>query len=302
MRVVEFPFDIKAADFQALIRAEQASAMILGLTPVGPAEVAASDALKVVARSGVGYDLIDVPALTAQGVPLMITGNANAGSVAEHALFGMLTVAKRSRYLDEMVRRGRWRHELDGLPIDLMGKTALVVGFGRIGTRITRRLLAMEMRVLVSDPYVPQEAIRQAGAEPVTDLDQAIAEADAITVHVPRTPETMNLIDARRLALMKPKAILVNTARGGIVDELALDAALRRGHLFGAALDVLVDEPPKPDHPLLKNERCHLAPHVAGVTVEAMGRMGQEAAENVLSVLDGRPNLSNVVNREVFER
>lgn len=302
IRVVTYPVEITSDAFCALIRTERADAIIAGLTAVGAPEAAASDNLRVVTRIGVGYDLIDVPALTQRGIAAMITPSANAGSVAEHALYGMLTVAKRGPELDRTVRAGGWRDKLPALPLDLMGKTALIIGFGRIGSRLARRLLAMDMTVLVSDPYVSQDAIRAAGAEPVPDLDAAIARADVVTLHVPRTRETTNIIDQRRIDLMKPTAILVNTARGGLLDEVALDRALRRGHLLGAALDVLLDEPPQKSHPLLSNPRCLLAPHVAGVTQESLVRMGREAADNVLSVLDGRPIMASVLNPEIFTK
>jgi D-3-phosphoglycerate dehydrogenase len=232
----------------------------------------------------------------------MITGEANSPSVAEKALYFMLALAKRGAELDALVKEDRWAERLRHMPVDLIGKTVLVVGFGRIGTRVARRCNAMEMHVLVYDPFVPQGAIGAAGAEPIKMLDEALPRADFVTLHCPKSPETTNLIDARRLALLKPTAFLINTARGGIVDEAALHAALTSGRLAGAGLDVLLSEPPPADHPLLKLPNVLTAPHMAGVTREAFDRMAVQAARNVLSVLDGRTIAENVVNAEVLKR
>jgi D-3-phosphoglycerate dehydrogenase len=186
------------------------------------------------------------------------------------------------------------------MPVDLYGKTALIIGFGKIGTRSAKRLGAMEMNVLVYDPYMYSETIRGMGYEPVGDLDEAVARADFITIHCPKTPETIGLFNAARLARMKKTAFLVNTARGGIVDEKALHDALSRNQIAGAALDVFDQEPTPTDNPLLKLKNFIAAPHVAGVTKEAVDRMAVVTVQNLLSVLDGKPNRENVVNKEVL--
>jgi D-3-phosphoglycerate dehydrogenase len=199
-----------------------------------------------------------------------------------------------------MVQANRWAERMTALPTDLIGKTLLIVGFGRIGTRVAKRCLAMEMNVLVYDPYVTAESIRAAGCAPVADLDAAVARADFVTIHCPKTPETIGMFDAARLKRMKPTAYLVNTARGGIVDEAALHAALTGGVIAAAGLDVLDREPPDPDNPLLKLANVIAAPHMAGVTRESMDRMAIQAARNVLSVFDGRPIVENIINPEVL--
>ena len=175
--------------------------------------------MQVVASIGVGYDAVDVPALTARKIPLMVAGTANSPSVAEQALFMMMALAKRGAELHASVKDGRWHERLDRVPFDLFGKTVLIVGFGRIGTRTAKRCQAMEMNVLVYDPYVPPSAIKAAGCEPVADLDGSLPRADFVSIHCPKTPETVGMFNAARLARMKPTAYLVNTARGGIVDE-----------------------------------------------------------------------------------
>ncbi len=302
VEVATFPNFIQRPDFQALLRQHgKVQGVVLGATPYGPDEFGATDGLQVVARIGVGYDAVHVPTLTQAGIPLMTAGTANSPSVAELAVFFMMTLAKRGAMFNRLVQEGRWvADRMKQMPADLNGKTVLIVGFGRIGTRTAKRCLAMEMEVLVHDPYVSEVSIRAAGCEPAPDLDAALARADFLTLHCPKTPETVGLINAARLAAMKPTAYLVNTARGGIVDEPALHAALTAGRLAGAGLDVYAQEPPQPDHPLLKLDSVISAPHMAGVTAEAVERMAEASIRNVLSVFDGAIIRENVINKEVL--
>ena len=300
--------DVEAVPFEVNIAPEafhrllaDAHGVGLSLTPFGEAEARAAPHLQVVARHGVGYDLVDVPALTRHRLPLMVTGTANSPSVAEQALHFMFAFAKRSVALDAMVREQRWSQRLaEPLPIDLFEKTLLVVGFGRIGTRIARVCLALGMEVRVYDPYVPAAAVVAAGCIAEPDLDGALPHADFVTIHCPKNAETNGMFGASRLARMRPTAYLINTARGGIIDEGALHAALTQGVIRGAGLDVYEREPPQDDNPLLSLPNVISAPHMAGVTQEGMDRMAVSVAENLLSVLDGRPILANVVNPEVF--
>ena len=271
-----------------------------GLTPFGAAELAAAPRLQVVARLGVGYDKVDVPALTARHIPLMVVGTANSVSVAEQTIYLMMAVAKRGRRLHDLVVAGRWGEKAADQPVDFYAKTLVIVGFGRIGTRVAKRCLAMEMSVLVYDPYVAADAIRAAGCEPVTDLDAALARADFITLHCPKNRETAGMFDATRLARLKPSAYLVNAARGGLVDEAALYRALTTGRLAGAALDVFEQEPTPTDNPLLKLPNLVASPHMAAGTVESTERSAIAAMRNILSVLDGKPIRENVVNPEVL--
>ncbi len=303
VRLVEFAYDVSRADLITTMKAEaRVDAMVLGQQQVGPGEIAAAQGLQVVARMGVGYDAIDVPALTAAGIPLMTTGTANSPSVAEKAMYFMLALAKRGPAMDQIVKTERWLDRLGNMPLDLYGKTVLVVGFGRIGTRMVKRCLAMEMAVLVSDPHVDPAVIRAAGAEPVQSLAAALGRADFVTLHCPKTVETTNLVSAREFALMKPSAYLINTARGGVVDEVALHDALQRRVIAGAGIDVLAEEPPKTRPLLADAPNILLAPHMAGVTKESFDRMAIQAAENLLSVFDGRTEWANVVNSLVLPR
>ena len=298
IEAIRFEFGMPTPAFHALLR--DAHGVALGLTPFAEAELRAAPNLRVVARIGVGYDTVDVAALTRHKIPLMVTGSANSPTVVEQALHFMLALAKRGAALHAMVREGRWAERLKELPVDLYGKTVLVVGFGRIGSRIAKACLALGMSVLVYDPYVAAANVSAAGCVPVGELDAALARADFVTVHCPKTGETLGMFNAARLARMKPSAYLVNTARGGIVDEAALHAALTQGIIAGAGLDVFDREPPLADNPLLGLKNVITAPHMAGVTVEAFDRMAVATAQNVLGVLDGKPNIDHVVNKEVF--
>jgi D-3-phosphoglycerate dehydrogenase len=219
--------------------------------------------------------------------------------VAEHTLMLMLAAARRVVAHDHAARRGGWTVRDSFETVELDGKTLLLVGFGRIGRRVGELALAIGMRLLVHDPHVAESTIIEAGATTAPDLDAALAAADVITLHLPASPQGP-LIDARRLALMKPSAILVNAARGGLIDETALDLALRAGRLHGAALDVLAGEPPAPAHPLLVNERLTLSPHAAGLTGECAARMAVAAVRNILDFFAGTLDGALVVNRDAL--
>jgi D-3-phosphoglycerate dehydrogenase len=299
--LVEFPNMISQADFNARLKEHApVHGVALGGTRFGEPELESSKDMLVVTRIGVGFDAVDVPALSRRKVPLMVAGTANSPSVAECALFMMLTLAKRATEMHSLVRDNRWPERLGMLPFDLYGKTILIIGFGRIGSRTAKRCLAMEMNVLVFDPYKPAADIKAAGCEPVTDLDAALPRADFVSIHCPKNPETIGMFNADRLKRLKPTAYLVNTARGGIVVETALYDALMSGRLAGAGLDVFEQEPPPAGQALLSLPNVITAPHVAGVTVEAVDRMSEQTARNILSVLDGDPLRQNVINQDVL--
>jgi D-3-phosphoglycerate dehydrogenase / 2-oxoglutarate reductase len=301
IELVEFPNMISASDFEAMLKAQApVHGVALGGTRFGEPELEASMDMKVVTRIGVGFDAVDVPALSRRKVPLMVAGTANSPSVAEQALFMMLTLAKRATEMHSCVKDGKWAARLAMLPYDLFGKTVLIIGFGRIGTRTAKRCLAMEMNVLIYDPYKSAAEIKQAGCEPVGDLDAALPRADFVSIHCPKTPETVGMFDAARLARMKPSAYLINTARGGIVVEAALHDALVAGKIAGAGLDVFEQEPPPKGHQLFALPNVIMAPHVAGVTREAVDRMSEQTARNILSALDGEPIRQNVINQDVL--
>src|SRR3954471_6944607 len=289
---------ISMPDLQASLK--DTDGIALSLTPLKAPEIAVAPRLRVAARIGVGYDAVEIPALTARGIPLMVVGTANSVSVAEHAIFMMYALAKQVMAQDRLVRDNRWKDRWSGMPVDLAEKTLLIIGFGRIGTRTAKRALAMDMRVLVYDPYISTANIIAAGCEPVTDLDAALPRVDVVTIHCPKSPETVGMFNAARFARMKPSAFIINTARGGIVDEFALKEALSGGKLAGAGIDVFDKEPPAADNPIFGLPNTIVSAHMAGVTTESMDRMAIATVKNILSVLDGAPIKENAVNREVF--
>ncbi|UCH48965.1 MAG: hydroxyacid dehydrogenase [Betaproteobacteria bacterium] len=298
VETAEFDVNMPTAEFHALLG--DVHGVALGVTPFAQAELQAARNLRVVARIGVGYDAVDVALLTKHSIPLMVTGTANSPSVAEQALFFMLALAKRGEKYDVMVREGRWAERFNEFPVDLFGKTVLVVGFGRIGSRISSACLALGMTVRVYDPYVAAADMAAAGCARVEELDAVLGEVDFVTIHCPKNSETIGMFNANRLARMKSSAYLINTARGGIIDEAALHSALTDGTIAGAGLDVFDQEPPQPDNPLLKLPNVITAPHMAGITIEAFERMAVATVQNMLDVLDGKPNMDHVVNKEVF--
>ena len=259
--------------------------------------IRSAKALKIIAKHGVGYDNIDVAAATACGVIVTNTPTANSQSVAEHALALLLAVARKigESSRDLALRNLRPQKAYQG--VELSRKVLAVIGLGSAGIRLARMAAGgLEMRVIGFDPYRDPWPD---GVERFTDLGALLAEADFVSIHVPLTKETRNLIGPAVLARMKPTAIVVNTSRGGIVDEAAVAEAVRSGKLGGAGLDVVVDEPLKPDHPLAGVPNVVLTPHMAGVTEEGMINMAVTAAGDVLRVLRGeRPVYP--VNRELL--
>jgi D-3-phosphoglycerate dehydrogenase / 2-oxoglutarate reductase len=298
IETIVYPTMITQADL--LPRLMDVAGIALSLTRFRRTEMDASPAMQVVARIGVGYDAVEVPALTARGVPLMVAGTANSVSVAEQAFHLIIALAKKNRVLDALVRDNSWGQRQLSLPMELAGKTVLIVGFGRIGTRTARRCAAFDMTVVIHDPYINQDSIRSAGYEPAGDLDAILPSADIVCIHCPKNPETVGLFNADRLGRMKTGALIVNTARGGIIDEPALYQALVSGHLAGAGLDVFDEEPTPPDNPLLRLDQVISSPHMAGVTTEAVAAMAVATSRNILSVLDGSPIRENTINPEVY--
>lgn len=273
-----------------------ADAILVRTARIGAELIEAAPCLRVVSRHGVGYDNVDVAALDARRIPLAVAANANRVAVAEHAMAMLLTLAKAAIPHDAAVRRGDWAIRNRVLAFELFGKQLLLVGFGRIGREVAARAQAFGMTVTVHDPFVDVAALAAVGCGVAPDLDAALGEVDAVSLHLPLTEATRQVIDARRLALMRPRAILLNTARGGLIDEPALAKALADGKLLGAGIDVFADEPPRPDNPLLAAPNALLSPHNAGVTEESMVRMASEAATNILDVLDGRLDPAVIVN------
>jgi D-3-phosphoglycerate dehydrogenase len=278
----------------------KADAVIVRATPINRAFLEHAPNLQIVARHGVGYDAVDVPALTGRGIPLTVTPDANAVSVAEHALMLMLSIARGTAAYDAKVRDLSWIAPPVPATFDLAGSTVLVMGFGRIGGRVARLCGAFGMRVLVRDPYVPQNTIKGAGFTPVKDLPAALAEADIVTLHLPSSAETRGIVNGEFLAGMKRGGVLVNTARGTLVEEQALAGALASGHLAAAGLDVLWDEPVRPGNPLIGLPNVVLTPHSAAATEQSFRRMGLSCADSILARFAGRLDEDVVINKEVL--
>ncbi len=242
--------------------------------------------LLCVSTSGAGYDTVDVDACTEAGIVVVNQAGMNAGAVAEHALGMMLSLSKRIAESDRRLRRDRGYSREDLMGRDISGKVLGIVGIGHIGTRVAHLANAFGMTVLAYDPYVAAEDIVRRGARPVT-FDTLLGQSDFVSIHCPRTAETLGMIDAGAMDRMKNGATLVTTARGGIVDEAALFAALKSGHLSGAGVDVWDQEPPPLRHPLLTLDNVIATYHTAGVTVEARRNMAAQAAEQVVGLLKG---------------
>ncbi len=252
--------------------------------------------LRVIARVGVGVDTIDLQTATELGVVVTNTPGVNAEAVAELVFGLMIVLARGILQADQSVREGRWVRPFG---VELFGKCLGVVGFGHIGQAVARRGTGFGMQVVASDPLVDPDRVRALGVSLLPFLD-VVGKADFLTLHVPLLPETRHLLGEAELLRMKPTAYLVNTSRGGVVDEAALARALREGWIAGAACDVFEEEPPLRS-PLLRAPNVVLTPHLGGYTREATARAARLAAEQVLTVLRGeRP--PHVVNPEVFER
>ena len=247
--------------------------------------IAAGSRLVVIGRAGVGVDNVDLDAATRAGIIVVNAPTGNTIAAAEHTLALLYGLARRTAAADASVRRGEWRRaEFTGL--ELRGRTLGIVGLGKIGQAIAARALAMEMAVLAVDPFLTAEQAANHGVD-LVELDELLARADVVTVHVPLTRSTRGLIGRDAIAKLKPGSLILNVARGGVVDEAAVSEALRSGHLGGAGIDVFEHEPPT-DSPLLDAPNTLLTPHLGASTAEAQILIAEEVAAQVLDVLDGR--------------
>ena len=258
--------------------------------------ISSAKKLQVISRHGVGYDNIDLKSTKEIGATLTITATANAVAVAEHVMFMLLNISKRKDMYDQSVKLGKFK-DRNKLPktIELWGKNILITGFGRIGQALIKRCLGFEMNVFVYDPYINDEKIKSLGGKKVNDLKEAVKEMDAISLHMPLNDETKNIVNYDLLRSMKTNCIVVNAARGGIINEVDLDKALRENLIFGAGLDVFETEPPKSDNPLLKNDKVFLSPHTAAFTEECMIRMGKETIQNIIDFFEKKLDKSKII-------
>ncbi|MCK4512330.1 hydroxyacid dehydrogenase [bacterium] len=263
--------------------------------------IAKAPGLKVIAKHGVGCDNIDVVAATARRIAVVSTPKANAVSVAEHIMSLMLCLANRICAANSDLRSGRFRTREDYVGVELEGKTLGVIGLGRIGSETARKCQSgFGMNVVAYDPQLSADAFGLAGCARADTLGRLLEESDFVILCLPLTGDTAGMIGARELSRMKPGAYLINTSRGGLVDEQALYRGLAEGEIAGAAMDAFVREPPTLENPLLSLDNFIATPHVGGATKEAMRRMATDLAEEILRVLRGERPL-NPVNPEVYE-
>ena len=255
-----------------------------------------AEKLKIISRHGVGYDNIDLKSSKQKNLTLAITATANAVAVAEHVMFMLLNISKRKNMYDSTVKEGKF-NDRNKLPktVELWNKNILIAGFGRIGQALIKRCLGFEMKVFVYDPFVSKDIIEKLGGIKVDSMEEACKDMDAISLHIPLNDKTKNIINYDLLQTMKKNCIIINAARGGIVNEFDLNKALDENLIFGAGLDVFETEPPEANNPLLKNDKVFLSPHTAAFTEECMTRMGKETIQNILDFFNEKLEKSKVI-------
>jgi D-3-phosphoglycerate dehydrogenase / 2-oxoglutarate reductase len=274
----------------ALLRIlEGAIGLVLRGDGIGSARVieAAVD-LKVIGRSGVGYDRVDIQSANARRIPVIITPGANSQAVAEASLTYMLALSKKMIHWDIQLKQGNWRSRFEQSPGDLEGATLGIIGFGRIGYRLAQLIRPFGMTVLAHDPFVNEKSAGEQGVE-LLELDELLKKSDFVSIHALLNDNTKGLMNGARLSLMKPGSILINLARGAIVESLdVLHEALTDGPLAAAALDVFEPEPPDVSHPIFKLDNCLTSPHAICMSNRAMYKSFKMMAEDMVAVLEGR--------------
>ena len=252
--------------------------------------------LKIISRFGVGYNNIDLETVKKKNITLAITAGALDASVAEHVFFMMLSLSKGVNKYDQFVRDGNFskRYDLD-LTRELWNKKILIAGFGRVGRNLIKKCRGFEMNVFVYDPYVDEKEIVKYEGNKVLDFSEAIKDMDYVSLHMPLTKETENMINLKILSSMKKNSILINTSRGEIINELDLNTALNQNMILGAGLDVFSKEPPESNNPLLKNKKVFLSPHSAAFTEECASRMSVVTIQNIIDFFDGKLDKSKIV-------
>ena len=286
---------------EASLAAEVASAdaVLLRTQPMTAATIAKGENLKIVSRHGVGYDAVDVDALSDRGIALAVCGDVNSTTVAEHIAMMILAVSKRVLRADAAVRTGPWEWRNKFEARDVRGQNLLLVGYGRIGRNAASMMQAFGMNVRAFDPYLSRNGWPKGDVPSVDSLSDGLAWADVISFSVPHTGEP--LIDKEEISQMRDGVVLINTARGGIIDEAALVKALETGKVGAAGLDVFASEPLPSDHPLNTFDQVVLTPHIGGLTRDAAERMAISSAENILNFFKGQLDPALVVNSEQID-
>ena len=287
-------FDLIFAETQAeeekLAKAREADYILCSWTPLSGQVIEAGPRIKLIQKYGIGVDKIDLETAKRRGIPVGISAGVNSIAVAETAITLMLALYKRLCMADQSLRQGKWlKWELRTGCYELAGKTVGIIGGGAIGRAVAKRLSGFECRVLYYDLFRLPEETEKALGMTYTAKDKLLMQSDIVSLHLPLTQETRGLIGPRELALMKPSALLINTARGGVVNELALIEALRNRTIAGAGLDVFAKEPPEPDNPLLQMDNVVLTPHNAGGTVDTVKKVIRHSFENIIRIERGEP-------------
>ena len=252
--------------------------------------------LKVISRHGVGYDNVDLDYIKQNNINLLITAKANAVAVAEHVMALVLSISKAIKIYDKEVRVGNFKKNAKSIStLELFNKEILIAGFGRIGKSLIKRCLNFDMKVKVFDPYQNKEIIEQHGGVKINNFNEGLKSCDILSLHMPLNEKTKDLMNYKTISLMKKNSILINTARGGIVNEFDLDKALRENIIFGAGLDVFQNEPILNDSPLLKNDKVVLSPHSATFTNECTSRMSVETVKNVIDFFEKKIDKEMIV-------
>lgn len=292
------PWDHQLSEEEMLTQLKDIDATVAGSEPYTAKVLAAHPQLKVIARVGVGYDAVDMAAASKHAVAVSITPGANHDTVAEHAFSLLLALAKHVTIVDQQMRQGQWiRH----CTVPIRGNTLGIVGLGRIGRAMALRGLAFGMKVIAYEvqpdtAFVAQHHIK------LVDLPELFRTSDVISLHAPATPQTKHMVNRQTLALMKPNAFLLNTARGGLVDEEALFDTLKNRRIAGAGLDVFAQEPPPKDHPFFTLDNVVLTPHTGGTDTQSRLDMAELASKAIVELAAGRWPAELIVNQDIRER
>ena len=275
---------------------QDCDALSLRTSKLGADLINVANKLKIISRHGVGYDNVDLEAVRKKKIILSITTNSNATSVAEHVFFMMLSISRGADTYDKTVKEGKFlnRKNLE-LSKELWNKNILIGGFGRVGKNLIKKCIGFDMNIFVYDPFVDKKIIDGLGGKKIDNFQDTIQKMDYVSLHMPLTNKTKNLINIKVLSSMKKNSIIINASRGGIINEIDLNEALNKGMIFGAGLDVFEKEPPNPNNPLLKNKKVLLSPHSATFTEECNERMSKETIQNIIDFFENKLDKSKIV-------
>ena len=299
-RTVHTPPYADSAVISEYLQETGAEGIVSRMGRLDAAVMDAAPQLKVISKHGVGVDNIDIQAAADRGIPVLVATGANAVSVAEHAIALLLCCAKRILPLDAGLRDGRW--EKPGFAgREIAGSTMGLMGMGAIAQATGRMAKGLGLRLIGYDPYAPDSAFEELGVTRCDSFDALLAGSNVLSLHCPLTPQTRQILNAEAIARLPEGAFVVNTARGGLIDEPALLAAIQSGHLAGAGLDTFAVEPPEADHPFFADPRIVLTPHIGGVTRQAGARVGVDAVRGIFQILDGQPVApERIINRKLL--